>query len=75
MLGRIFGFKGEEVTGGCIEWRVEDLHDMYLQQQQHIYGFKGERIRMIDHVARMLEREGKNCLLSYYSQLQHKFLV
>jgi hypothetical protein len=30
VLRRIFGVKGDEVTGRCTEWRVEELHDMYL---------------------------------------------
>jgi len=57
VLRRIFGPKGDEVTG---EWRKlhnEELNDMYCSPNI-VWVIKSRRMRWAGHVARMGEKRG-----------------
>jgi hypothetical protein len=57
VLWRIFGFKGDEVTG---EWRKlhnKELNDLYFSPRI-VRGIKSRRMRWEGHVARREERRG-----------------
>jgi hypothetical protein len=52
VLRKIFGPKRDELTGGRIKLRKEDLHNLYSSQNV-IMVIKSRRIRYAGHVARM----------------------
>ena len=54
-LRRIFGPKGDEVTGECRRLRNEELYDLYCSPEI-IRVIKSTRIRWAVHVARMGDR-------------------
>jgi hypothetical protein len=57
MVLRIFGSKGDEVTGGWRELHNEELHDLYSSPS--IIGMiNSRRMRWTGHVARM----GEQCM-------------
>jgi hypothetical protein len=51
MLGRIFGPKRDEVTGGWRKLHNEELHDLY-SSRSIIRIIKSRRMRWAGHVAR-----------------------
>jgi hypothetical protein len=51
---RIFGYKKEEVTGGCKKLHNEELHNLY--SSQNIRATKLRRITWARYVARMGEK-------------------
>jgi hypothetical protein len=55
VLGRIFGPKRDEVTGGWRKLRNEELHDLYSSPTM-IKIMKLRRMRWVGHVARMGEK-------------------
>jgi hypothetical protein len=57
VLRRIFGPKGDEVTGECRKLHSEELHDLY-SSPNIIRQIKSRRMRWVGHVARM--GEGRN---------------
>jgi hypothetical protein len=56
VLRRIFGPKGDEVTGGWRKQHNEKLHNLY-SSQSIIRVIKSRRMRWAGHVARMGRRE------------------
>jgi hypothetical protein len=56
VLGRIFGPKRDEVTGGWKKLHNEELHDLY-SSPSIIRIVKSRRMRWAGHVARMGKRE------------------
>jgi hypothetical protein len=56
VLRRIFGLKGDEVTGGWRELHNEELRDLYTSPSIIRMG-KSRRIRWAGHVARMRGEE------------------
>jgi hypothetical protein len=56
VLRRIFGPKGDEVTGGWRKLHNEELHDLY-SPPSIIRIIKARRMRWAGHVARMGEKE------------------
>jgi hypothetical protein len=51
---RIFGTKGDEITGGLRQLHNEELHNLY-SSQSIIRMIKSTRMRCVGHVARMGE--------------------
>jgi hypothetical protein len=56
MLGRMFGPKREEVTGGWRKLHNEELRDLY-SSPSIIRIIKSRRMRLAGHVAPMRKRE------------------
>jgi hypothetical protein len=52
VLGRIFGPRGDEVTGGWRKLHKEELHNLY-SSPSIIRMIKTRRMRWAGHVARM----------------------
>jgi hypothetical protein len=50
VLKRLFGFKGEELTGGRENYISEDLHDLY-SSPDFIRVIKSRRTRWVGNVA------------------------
>ena len=57
VLRRIFGLKGDEVTGEWRKLRNNELNDLYCSPNI-VRVIKSRRIRWAGHVARMGERRG-----------------
>jgi hypothetical protein len=55
LLGRIFGLKRDEVTGGWRKLHNEELHNLY-SSTSIIRMIKSRRMRWAGHVARMGEK-------------------
>jgi hypothetical protein len=69
VLRRIFGPKGDEVTG---EWRKphnEELHDLY-SSPNIVRVIKSRRMRWAGHVARMWRREA--CIGFWWGNLSER---
>jgi hypothetical protein len=62
VLGRIFGPKRDEVTGGWRKFHKEELHDLYCSPSI-IRIIKARRMRWTWHVARMGEKRNACRLL------------
>ena len=62
VLGRVFGPKRDEVTGGWRKLHNEELNDLY-DASNIIRAIKSRRMRGAEHVARMGERRGVNRVL------------
>jgi hypothetical protein len=56
VLRKIFGPKGDEVTGGSRKLHNEELHNLY-SPPSIIRMIKSRRIRWAGHVARLVEKE------------------
>jgi hypothetical protein len=52
VLRRIFGLKGDEVTGGCRKLHIEELHGLYSSPST-IRMIKSRRMKLAGHRARM----------------------
>jgi hypothetical protein len=52
VLGRIFGLKRDELTGGCRKLHKEELHNLY-SSPSIIRMIKSTRMRWAGHVGRM----------------------
>jgi hypothetical protein len=63
VLRRIFGPKGDEVTGGWRKLHNEELHDLY-SSPSIVRVIKARRMRWAGHVARMGEVRGVYNILS-----------
>jgi hypothetical protein len=61
-LGRIFGPKRDEVTGGWRKLRNEELHNLY-SSPSIIRVIKSRRMRWAGHVAGMMERNAYRILV------------
>jgi hypothetical protein len=57
MLRRIFGHKGDEVTGKWRKLHNEELNDLYCSPNI-VRVIKSRTMRWAGHVARMSERRG-----------------
>jgi hypothetical protein len=68
VLGRIFGPKTDEVTGGWRKLHNEELHNLY-SSPSIIRMIKSRRMRWIGHVARMGRRE---MYIGYWWKIQKK---
>jgi hypothetical protein len=62
LLRKIFGLKGDEVTGDLRKLHNEELHDLY-SSPSIIRKIKSRRMRWVGHVALMWEKRNPYRLL------------